>query len=117
MGLGYIFPLSNFSVYLTSYIHEKQKFVTMHYGLFLNLIFSFAMTIGRPIGGFLELKLGFFLTSLTGLLIILVANLFFLNVQNTIILNKYLALLCINIYYSNWNRNSSFISRKKYCLI
>ena len=82
MGLGYIFPLSNFSVYLTSYIHEKQKFVTMHYGLFLNLIFSFAMTIGRPIGGFLELKLGFFLTSLTGLLIILVANLFFLNVQN-----------------------------------
>ena len=54
----------------------------MHYGLFINLIFGFAMTIGKPIGGFLELKLGFILTSLTGILIILVANFFFLNVQN-----------------------------------
>ena len=77
MGLGFIFPISNFSVYITSYINEKQKFVTMHYGFFINLIFGFSMTIGRPIGGFLELKIGFILTSLTGIIIILAANFFF----------------------------------------
>ena len=82
MGLGFILPISNFSVYITSYINEKQKFVTMHYGFFINLIFGFSMTIGRPIGGFLELKIGFILTSLTGIIIILAANFFFLNVQN-----------------------------------
>jgi hypothetical protein len=34
------------------------------------------------IGGFLELKLGFYLTTLSGLLIILACNIFFLNAQN-----------------------------------
>ena len=82
MGLAFLLPISNFSVYITSYINEKQKFVTMHYGFFINLIFGFSMTIGRPIGGFLELKIGFILTSLTGVIIILAANFFFLNVQN-----------------------------------
>ena len=81
-GISYIFPISAFSVYLTSYIHEKQDFVTMHYGFFINLIYSFSMTFGMSLGGFLELKLGFILTTLTGLLIILISNLFFLNVQN-----------------------------------
>ena len=82
MGLAFIFPMANFSVYLTSYIHEKQEFVTMHYGLFFNLIFTFSMSFGMSIGGFLELKLGFILTTLTGYVIILIANIFFLNVQN-----------------------------------
>ena len=82
LGVSSVYRISNFSVYLTSYIHEKQDFVTMHYGLFINLIFSFAMTFGMSAGGFLELKLGFFLTTLTGLIIVLVSNIFFLNVQN-----------------------------------
>ena len=77
-----IYPISNFSVYITSYIHEKQNFVTMHYGLFINLIFAFSMTFGLSIGGVLELKFGLFLTTLSGLLIILVSNIFFMNVQN-----------------------------------
>ena len=82
LGLSFIFPLSAFSVYITSYVHEKQKFVTMYYGLFFHLIFSFAMTFGMSIGGFLELKLGFYLTTLFGLLIILASNIIFLNAQN-----------------------------------
>ena len=81
-ALSFILPISNFSVYITSYIHEKQNFVTMHYGLFINLIFTISMTLGTSIGGFLELKLGFILTTLIGLLIILITNIFFLNVQN-----------------------------------
>ena len=82
LGISFIFPLSAFSVYITSYVHEKQKFVTMYYGLFFHLIFSFAMTFGMSIGGFLELKLGFYLTTLSGLLIILASNIIFLNAQN-----------------------------------
>ena len=81
-ALSFILPISNFSVYITSYIHEKQDFVTMHYGLFINLIFTISMTLGTSIGGYLELKLGFILTTLIGLLIILITNIFFLNVQN-----------------------------------
>ena len=82
IGVGFIFPLPGFSVYITSYIHEKQKFVTMYYGLFLHLIFSFSFTFGMSIGGFLELKLGFYLTTLSGLLIVLGSDIFFLNAQN-----------------------------------
>ena len=81
-GLSFIYPISNFSVYMTSYIHEKQDFVTMHYGLFIGLIFTFSMTLGTSIGGILELKLGFTLTTLAGLVIVLVTNIFFLNIQN-----------------------------------
>jgi len=82
MGISFVLPMGNFSVYLTSYIHEKQKFVTMYYGLFMTLISTFAMTAGMSIGGFLELKLGLILTTLSGLVIILIGNIFFLNVQN-----------------------------------
>ena len=82
MAISFVLPLTNISVYLTSYIHENQEFVTMYYGLFINLIFGFAMTFGQSIGGFLELKIGFILTTLTGLVVILVADIFFLNVQN-----------------------------------
>ena len=81
-ALSFILPISNFSVYITSYIHEKQDFVTMHYGLFINLIFTISMTLGTSIGGFLEFKLGFILTTLIGLFIILITNIFFLNIQN-----------------------------------
>ena len=82
LGISFVFPLSGFSVYITSYVHEKQSLVTMYYGLFIHLIFSFAMTFGMSIGGFLELKLGFCLTTLSGLLIILACNIVFLNAQN-----------------------------------
>ena len=81
-AISFILPISALSVYITSYIHEKQSFVTMYYGLFIHLIFSFAMTFGMSIGGFLELKLGFYLTTLSGLLIILACNIVFLNAQN-----------------------------------
>ena len=81
-GIAFILPISNFSVYMTSYIHEKQDFVTMHYGLFIGLIFTFSMTLGNSLGGFLELRLGFTFTTLSGLIIIFVTNFFYLNIQN-----------------------------------
>ena len=41
LGTCFIIPIPGFSVYITSYIHEKQEFVTMHYGFFFNLIMPF----------------------------------------------------------------------------
>ena len=81
-GIAFIFPLSNFSVYITSYIHYKDEFVTMHYGLFINLIFSFAQTFSHSIGGYLENLLGFFKTIMLGFAIVFVANFFFIFQRN-----------------------------------
>ena len=82
IAFSFVFPIPAFSVYITSYIHEKQKFVTMYYGLFFHLIFSLSMSLGQFLGGFLELIFGFYLTNLFGLLLILIADIFFLNAQN-----------------------------------
>ena len=74
--------ISNISTYITSYIHEKQTFITMYYGLFIGLIYSFGNGIGTLIGGFLEFKLGLLLTTLTGFCLVLLSNIFFVNLQN-----------------------------------
>jgi len=81
-GIAFLLPLNTFSVYLTSYIHLKYDYVTMHYGLFINLIFMFANTFSRPLGGYLENFIGFFPTIIVGFAIIFVANLFFIFQQN-----------------------------------
>jgi len=81
-GLGFILPISYLSVYITSYIHIEQDFVNMHYGYFLNLILTFAMTFSVSLGGMLESKLGFTPTTLLGTSIVLVGNIFFFKIQN-----------------------------------
>ena len=81
-GFGYILPLSYLSVYITSYIHIKQNFVNMHYGYFLNLILTFAMTFSVSLGGLLENKLGYTFTTLLGTTIIFICNFFFFKIQN-----------------------------------
>ena len=82
IGIAYILPIGNFSVYITSYISIKQDFVTMHYGTFFSLILTFTMTFSRSIGGMLESKIGFLWATELGLLILLIANIFFFRIQN-----------------------------------
>ena len=82
IGIAYILPIGNFSVYITSYISIKQDFVTMHYGTFFSLILTFTMTFARSIGGMLENKIGFLWTTELGLLILLLTNIFFFRIQN-----------------------------------
>ena len=82
LGLGFILPISYLSVYITSYIHVEQNFVTMHYGFFLNLILTFAMTFSFSIGGILENKIGFTLTTLFGTIIVFITNIFYFKIQN-----------------------------------
>ena len=81
-GVGFILPISYLSVYITSYIHIEQDFVNMHYGYFFNLILTFAMTFSVSLGGMLENKLGFTITTLTGTSIVLVGDIFFFKMQN-----------------------------------
>ena len=82
LGLGCIMPLSTFSVYITSYIHYKHKYVTMHYGYFINLIYSFANIASKPFAGYLEDLIGFFNTIIVGFVIVFLTNLGFIFQQD-----------------------------------
>ena len=81
-AVAFILPLNNFTVYLTSNIHIKQNFVTMHYGFFINLIFNFAMTFSSSLGGILETIIGFMGTIFFGMIIVLIGNILFIFQQN-----------------------------------
>ena len=65
-GFAFLLLLNNFSVYITSYINLKYEYITMHYGLFINLIFMFAFSFLNSLGGYLENILGFFPTIIVG---------------------------------------------------
>ena len=70
------------SVYITSYIHLKQKFVTMHYGTFFGPISQISMTIVGPIAGILEEKIGFHKTLILGSSIIFISLIGIYKQQN-----------------------------------
>ena len=82
IGVSFILPMNNLSVYITSYIHLKQDFITMHYGLILNLLVHLFLSLSTTLGGILENKIGFFYTILTGYIIIFTGNIIFLFQQN-----------------------------------
>ena len=81
-GIAFLLPLNNFSVYITSYINLKYEYITMHYGLFINLIFMLANTFSNSLGGYLENIIGFFPTIIVGFVITFIANLVFIFQQN-----------------------------------
>jgi hypothetical protein len=99
-GFAFLLPLNNFSVYITSYINLKYEYITMHYGLFINLIFMFANTFSNSLGGYLENIIGFFPTIIVGFSIIFVANFIFIFQQNI--------WLCFFFIYDfrYWSRSS-----------
>ena len=82
IGVAFILPINNFTVYITSYIHLKQNYVTMHYGMFINLLFTFSNSFSSPLGGYLENLLGFRKTIIFGFIILFIGNLFFISQQN-----------------------------------
>ena len=82
IGVSFILPMNNLSVYITSYIHLKQEFITMHYGIILNLLVKLFLSLSTPLGGVLENKIGFFYTILTGYILIFIGNICFLFQQN-----------------------------------
>ena len=81
-GIAFIFPLNNFSVYITSYIHLKDAYVTIHHGLFINLIFTLANTFPFTLGGYLESLIGFNPTMIVGIIITFLIYIVFIFLQN-----------------------------------
>jgi hypothetical protein len=75
-GIAFILPIGSMAVYITSNIHYHQKFVNMHYGLFINLIFMLANTFSASLGGYFENLIGFFKTIIIGFVILLITNFF-----------------------------------------
>ena len=82
MGVAFILPLNNFSVYITSYIHLKYSYVTMHYGLFINIFYMFPHTLAISLGGYLENIFGFYKTMIIGFLILFISNFVFIFQHN-----------------------------------
>ena len=81
-GIAFILPLNTFSVYITSYIHYKDNYVTMHYGLFIYLIFGLAASFSSSLGGYFENLFGFFQTIIIGFSILFISNFFFTFQRN-----------------------------------
>lgn len=82
MGVAFLLALSNFVTYITSNIHSYYDYVTMHYGLFINLIFMTTNSFSNPFGGFVENKLGFNCTIILGFYILFISNLFYVYQRN-----------------------------------
>ena len=59
IGMSSITIMGLLSVYITSYIQLNQKWVTMHYGLFLQPILTLCTSSSSPLGGYIENKIGF----------------------------------------------------------
>ena len=108
-------PIGNFSVYITSYIHINQEFVTMHYGTYFGVILTFSMTFSRSLGGMLETKLGFMTTTLFGLILIIICNIFFFKVQNIYVCYVLIVIMGIGagIATSLVQKNLTFYNPKK----
>lgn len=115
LGIAYILPIGNFSVYITSFIHLKQEFVTMHYGMFINLIFHFAAVLSHPLGGIIENKIGFLFTIYTGFIILFIGNLAFIFQQNLWLCGGLCIVMGIGegIAYSLLMKNLTFYAPKK----
>ena len=98
-GFAFLLPLNTFSVYITSYINLKYEYITMHYGLFINLIFMFANTFSNSLWLFRKYSWIFPNNNCW------ICNYFcfkFLFYFST----KYLAMLFFIFDFGNWSRNS-----------
>jgi len=82
LAVCFISNISGLSVYITSFIHLKQDFVTMHYGYFFYLILDLSTSFSQSFGGMLESKIGFTFTTLLGTLIVAVGDGIIFKMQN-----------------------------------
>ena len=97
LAIAFLLPMNSFSVYITSYIHfaPSQSFVTLHYGMFINLFFSFANNFSKPLGGYIENLVGFDKTMIIGLAITFAFNIGFFLQRNIFIC--YAIAICMGI--------------------
>jgi MFS family permease len=107
IGLGSFFFISNLNVYITSYIHIKQKFITMHYGNFFSTIMDFGSHLNGLLSGYIENKYGYKTAMIIGNIIIIICSIIFFFQQNIFI--TYLLLfffgcgigICLNVPIKN----------------
>ena len=90
-----LLPIMGLSVYITSYIHLKQNWITMHYGSFFGTINQISMTLISSLSGILEHKIGFFNTIIFGSSITLISLFGFYYFQNIYIFYFFICLMGI----------------------
>ena len=107
IGLGSFFFLSNLNVYITSYVHLNQKWITMHYGNFLSTIMDFGSHLIGLLSGYIENKYGYKTAMIIGNIIIIFCSLGFFFQQNIFITYLLTFLfgcgngICINVPIKN----------------
>lgn len=57
-GLGTVFPLGNFAIYIVSYHMHDDKSVSTNFSFFLLPLLTFALTCFGWVGGIVESKVG-----------------------------------------------------------
>ena len=70
-GIGSIFPLGNFSIYIISYHMHSNESLSTNYSFFMVPLLSFALTCFVSIGGLIESKVGVHIAMLIGSTVIL----------------------------------------------
>ena len=95
LSLSPLTPITSLSVYITSYIHIKQKWVTMHYGNFFGTINQITMTLMGSIAGILENKIGFYNTITIGSIITIISLLGFYYIQDIYLFYFFIGLMGI----------------------
>lgn len=116
LAISFMLPISNFAVYITSNIyHSGQTFVSMHYGTYFSPIFSISMNLAGSLGGILEPKIGFMATTLLGLVIVVIDNIFFFKVSNIYLCYFLIIIMGIGagIAISLLQKNLTFYNPKK----
>ena len=73
-GIGSIFPLGNFSIYIISYHMHSNESLSTNYSFFMVPLLSFALTCFVSIGGLIESKVGVHIAMLIGSTVILLGN-------------------------------------------
>ena len=107
MGLGSFFFLSNLNVYITSYVHLNQKWITMHYGNFLSTIMDLGSHLIGLLSGYIENKYGYKTAMIIGNIIIIICLIRFFFQQNIFITYLLTFLfgcgsgICINVPIKN----------------
>lgn len=84
-GFSSVQCISYLNVYITSYIHLKQTWISMHYGNFFMPFMTFAITIFAPLSGYSERTFGPKMSIMFGGLITFFATLGFSYQQNIFI--------------------------------
>ena len=87
--------ISSYSVYITSYFHHNNISIDMQYSHLINPIMFFANSTMAPLAGFLEKKIGLYLSLIMSFILVELGIILFINQMN--ILLSFIIIILLGI--------------------